>query len=199
MVKSCGATQSGADRFSYPYGVLFGNVISQLGARLTPDAIVVLDAGMAAALTYKHIAWHPPQRLLAPITGSMGFGVPAAVAAAMRFPGRQVVLIAGDGGFLMNTAELALAAERSLPIRCIVANNRCYGVIRLHQQREYGDRNHVGTMLSTPDFVKLGEAFGCQGSRIDSEDGIGDALSALLGAPGPALVEVNTSLSAQLQ
>lgn len=181
-----------------PDGIAFGNLVSKLPSHLASDAIVVLDAGMAAALNYKFVEWVPPQILLAPITGSMGFGVSAAIAAALRYPGRQVVLIAGDGGFLMTCPELALATERGLPIRCIIANNRSYGVIRLHQEHEYGPRDHVGTDLSTPDFALLAKAFGLQSWLLDRNEAIDDALHTLMAADGPALLEVATSLSAQL-
>ena len=179
-------------------GIAFGNVVTSLQKHLKRDAIVVLDAGMAAALSYRYVEWNTPQILLAPITGSMGFGISAAIAASMRYPERQVVLIAGDGGFLMSVAELALATERQLPIRCLVANNRSYGVIRLHQEHEYGASNHVGTDLSTPDFSMLARAFGFQANVIAKDADIDAGLTQLFAASGPALLEVRTSLLAQL-
>ncbi len=179
-------------------GIVFGNVVTALGQRLDEDAIVVLDAGMAAALSYKFIEWKTTQRLLAPITGSMGFGISAAIAAALRYPGRQVILIAGDGGFLMSCAELALVTERRLPIRFIVANNQSYGVIRLHQEDWYGPQQHIGTDLSTPDFALLARAFGLRAELVSAEDEVEAGLDRLLAADGAALVEFKTSLYAQL-
>ncbi|VCU71623.1 Acetolactate synthase isozyme 2 large subunit [Pigmentiphaga humi] len=179
-------------------GIVFGNVVAALGPRLAKDAIVVLDAGMAAAQAYRYIEWTPAQRLLAPITGSMGFGISAAIAAALRYPGREVILIAGDGGFLMSCAELALVNERRLPIRFIVANNQSYGVIRLHQEDWYGPLDHIGTDLSTPDFAMLARAFGLGAETVAAEEDVGAALDRLMGADGAALVEIKTSLYAQL-
>ncbi|MFA5488117.1 MAG: thiamine pyrophosphate-binding protein [Candidimonas sp.] len=179
-------------------GIVFGNVITALGKRLADDAIVVLDAGMAAALSYKYIEWKSSQRLLAPITGSMGFGISAAIAAALRYPGRQVILIAGDGGFLMSCAELALVTERRLPIRFLVANNQSYGVIRLHQEDWYGPLDHIGTDLSTPDFAMLARSFGLEADVVTAEENVEAALDKLLQADGAALAEFKTSLYAQL-
>jgi len=179
-------------------GVEFAHVIASLRPHLARDAIVVLDAGMASALAYRGFEWAPPQLLLAPITAGMGFGVPGAIAAALRFPGRQVVQISGDGGFLMTCAELALAAERRLPIRFIVANNRAYGVIRLHQENQYGPAAHVGTSLSTPDFALLARAYGLAAQTIADEVDIDPVLARLMSTDGPALVEVRASLAAQL-
>ena len=98
----------------------------------------------------------------------------------------------------MSVAELALATERQLPIRCLVANNRSYGVIRLHQEHEYGASNHVGTDLSTPDFSMLARAFGFQANVIAKDADIDAGLTQLFAASGPALLEVRTSLLAQL-
>jgi acetolactate synthase-1/2/3 large subunit len=178
-------------------GVVFGNVVAALTERLDRDAIVTLDAGISAALLYKHFPVRPPQRLIPTIAGVMGSGVPGAVAAALRHPERQVVCVLGDGDFLMTGNELALAVERKLPIKIILSNNRSYGSIRLQQEREYPGRN-IGTDLSTPDFTALAKAFGCEAFVITREDEVAPVLRAALACPGPVLVEVQASLSAVL-
>jgi acetolactate synthase-1/2/3 large subunit len=178
-------------------GVVFGNVVAALAERVAEDAVVILDAGISAALLYKHFPVRPPQRLIPTVAGVMGSGVPGAVAAALRHPERQVVCVLGDGDFLMTGNELALAVERKLPIKIILSNNRSYGSIRLQQEREYPGRN-IGTDLSTPDFAALARAFGCGSLVISREEEVGPTLDAALAAPGPVLIEVKASLSAVL-
>jgi acetolactate synthase I/II/III large subunit len=180
-----------------PDGVVFGNVVRALSERLDQDAIVTLDAGISAALLYKHFPVRPPQRLIPTIAGVMGSGVPGAVAAALRHPDRQVVCVLGDGDFLMTGNELALAVERKLPIKIILSNNRSYGSIRLQQEREYPGRN-IGTDLSTPDFAALARAFGCEALVVNREEEVGPVLDAALASLGPVLVEVKASLSTVL-
>jgi len=180
-----------------PDGVVFGNVVVEVVKRLTRDAIVTLDAGLSAAMFYKHFPVRAPQKLVASITGVMGMGVPGAVSIAMRCPGRQVVCAVGDGSFLMTGNELALAVERRLPIRFILASNKSYGSIRLNQEREYPGHN-VGTDLAVPEFSALAEAFGARGFVIRNDADIGPMLDAAFAVNGPSLVEVKTSLSSIL-
>jgi len=179
-------------------GVVFGNVIAALSDRLDDDGIVVPDAGISAALVYRHFVFRPPQRLFATVTGVMGFGVPGAIAVAMRNPGRHVVSLLGDGGFLMTGNELAIAVDRKLPILFILSNNRSLGTIRAYQERMYPGRP-VATDLTTPDFEILGRAFGCKTIVVTSEDQVGPALEAgFAHRGGPVLVEIRTSISAIL-
>lgn len=182
---------------SAPDGVVFGNIIVALAAAVDRDAIIVPDAGMSGGLIYRYFPFRPPQLLMATIAGVMGFGVPGAVALAMRCPERQIVCIAGDGGFLMTGNELAIAVARKLKLAIFVAHNRSLGSIRANQEREFPHRV-VGTDLTTPDFVRFAEAFGCRALLIDDESRIADTVSEALKSDGPVLVEVKTSLAAQL-
>jgi acetolactate synthase-1/2/3 large subunit len=175
-------------------GVAFEEVVTVVGKNLAADAIVTVDAGLFGAPVYRVIPFAPPQRLLAPIAGAMGFGVPAAVAAALRAPARQVVCFVGDGGFLMTGNELAVALERKLPLKVIVSENRCYASIMMQQERDYPGRS-VGTAFANPDLALIGQAFGFATTRIRSRAELG-ALPALLAAPGPQFVVVETSLDA---
>lgn len=177
-------------------GVPFEAVVERVGQSLAPDGILTLDAGVFAAPAYRIIPFAPPQRLLAPIAGAMGWGVPAAVAAALREPARQVICLVGDGGFLMTGGELALACLRPLNIKVIVSDNGAYGSIRLHQERAYPGRT-IGTGFANPDFELVGRAFGFPVTRIRTEAGL-DGLPAILRQPGPAFVVVETSLQAIL-
>ena len=177
-------------------GIPFELVVDLVGRRLSRDAIVTLDAGTFAAPAYRIINFTPPQRLLAPISGAMGFGIPAAVAAALREPGRDVICFVGDGGFLMTGSELAVAMERNLPLKVIVSENGIYGSIRIHQERNYPGR-HTGTGFVNPDFELIGRAFGCSVTRISRASQL-PQLTEALRTPGPQFIIVNTSVKAIL-
>jgi acetolactate synthase-1/2/3 large subunit len=175
-------------------GVPFEDVVALVGRHLPSDAIVTVDAGTFGAPVYRVIPFAPPQRLLAPIVGAMGFGIPAAVAAALRAPERTVIAFIGDGGFLMTGNELAVAMERNLPLKVIVSENRSYASIWIQQQRDYPGRA-IATTFANPDLAMIGAAFRFHVTRILS---VGDleALPAILARPGPQFVIVETSLDA---
>lgn len=177
-------------------GVPFELVVDHVGRHMAADAIVTLDAGTFGAPAYRVIDFTPPQRLIAPISGAMGFGVPAAVASALRHPGRQVICLVGDGGFLMTGSELAVAKERNLPLKVIVSENGAYGSILIHQERHYPGRN-AGTRFVNPDLMLMGKAYGFETIRI-SDCAQLPMLTAALAAPGPHVVVVDTSLDAVL-
>ena len=183
-------------RFSVDDGVPFESVVARLAEALPPDAIVTVDAGSFGAPVYRALPLAPPQRLIAPISGAMGFGVPAAVAAALREPLRTVICLVGDGGFLMTGNELAVAMERGLSIKVILSVNASYGSIRLHQERDYPGRT-IGTSFVNPDFDLIGRAFGTKVTRIRCEADL-EVLPALLAEPDAAFVVVETSLAAIL-
>jgi len=180
-----------------PDGVVFGNVVDAVWPRLAKDAILTTDAGLSAAMFYKQFPVKPPQMIVASITGVMGMGVPGAVAIAMRCPGRQVVCAVGDGSFLMTGNEIAVAVERKLPIRFILAANKSYGSIRLGQEQEYPG-HVVGTDLTIPEFAAMAEAFGARGFVIRTDADIAPVLDAAFAVEGPCLIEVKASLSAIL-
>ena len=178
-------------------GVVFGNVVAELGRHIRPDAIISMDAGVSAGMMYRYHPWMPPQILLTPIAGTMGWGMPGAVAAALRHPDRQVVCMIGDGGMLMGGMELAVAAERELPITIVLANNASYGAIRLNLERAYPGRR-TATDLHNPDFQMLARAFGCRTFVIDTEDQVAPVLATAFAERALTFVEVRTSLSAAL-
>jgi acetolactate synthase I/II/III large subunit len=175
-------------------GVPFEDVVDLVGRNLPADAIVTVDAGTFGAPVYRVIPFAPPQRLLAPIVGAMGFGIPAAVAAALREPERPVLAFVGDGGFLMTGNELAVAMERKLPLKVIVSENRSYASIWIQQERDYPGRA-IATTFANPDLAMIGAAFGFAVTRILSRKEL-DALPAILARPGPQFVIVETSLDA---
>jgi acetolactate synthase-1/2/3 large subunit len=181
-------------KFDVNDGVPFEDVVDLVGRNLPADAIVTVDAGTFGAPVYRVIPFAPPQRLLAPIVGAMGFGIPAAVAAALREPGRPVLAFVGDGGFLMTGNELAVAMERKLPLKVIVSENRSYASIWIQQERDYPGRA-IATTFANPDLAMIGAAFGFAVTRILSRKEL-DALPAILARPGPQFVIVETSLDA---
>jgi acetolactate synthase-1/2/3 large subunit len=177
-------------------GVAFAEV-AKLIERVAPaDAIVTLDAGTFGAPFYRKVAWVPPQRLVVPISGAMGFGIPAAVAAALRCPGRMVIGLVGDGGVLMTGAEFAVAVARGAAVKLILSDNGSYASIRIHQEKSHPGRVS-GTTLENPDFVQWCAAFRVPVTVVDGDADF-PALEAALRAPGPAAVVVRTSLEAVL-
>ncbi|MBW8270034.1 thiamine pyrophosphate-binding protein [Caldovatus aquaticus] len=181
---------------SYPDGVAFAQVAKLVGELAPADAIVTLDAGTFGAPFYRKVAWRPPQRLLAPVSGAMGFGVPAAVAAALRHPERPVICAVGDGGALMTGGELAVGVARGANIKLLLSDNGCYASIRIHQERAHPGRVS-GTDLANPDFATWAAAFRVPVLRVETEADL-PRLAAALRAPGPLAAIVRTSLEAVL-
>ncbi|MCK0128678.1 thiamine pyrophosphate-binding protein [Erythrobacter sp. F6033] len=143
---------------------------------LPEDSIICNGAGNFAGWWHRYwrYAGYPSQ--LAPTAGAMGYGVPAAVAAALRHPERQVVAVAGDGDFLMNGQELATAVQHGANMLVLVIDNGAYGTIRMHQEREYPARVS-GTKLANPDFAILGAAFGGWSATATTTQEFTDALA----------------------
>ena len=143
---------------------------------LPADAIVCNGAGNFSGWWHRYwpYAGYPSQ--LAPTAGAMGYGIPAAVAAALRYPDRCVVAVAGDGDFLMNAQELATAAQYGCNLLVIVIDNASYGTIRMHQEREYPGRV-ASTELVNPDFAAFGAAFGAWSRRVETTAQFGEALA----------------------
>ncbi|MFA5664755.1 MAG: thiamine pyrophosphate-binding protein [Burkholderiaceae bacterium] len=145
--------------------LIFSEVVQAVKHHAAPDAIIAVDAGTFAVPAYQNFSFMPPQRLMAPISGAMGYGVPAAIATQLRHPGRKVVCLVGDGGFMMTGNEMIHAIERQLPIVFILANNARYGSIRKHQDTVYPGR-HLGTSLYNPCLRDLAASFGLRSDRL---------------------------------
>ena len=178
-------------------GVDFSHVVQSLSRQTPANAIVCLDAGTFAAPVYRHFQFAYPQRLMAPLSGAMGYGTPAAVATQLRCPDAKVICMVGDGGFMMTGNEMIVAVERKLPILFILSNNGCYGSIRVHQDLNYPGR-HVGTSLFNPDFLRVAEGFGLAGESVSAHSQIDAAIQRGLSARGPYFIEVQTSFKAAL-
>ena len=155
--------------------------VLQLRERLPADAIVTNGAGNFSAWVHRFWRWRVYPTQLAPTSGAMGYGVPAAVAAKLVAPDRVVVCFAGDGDFLMSGQELATAAQYGLPFLVLVVDNGMYGTIRMHQERHFPGRV-VGTDLVNPDFAAYAHAFGASGETVDRTEDFAGALDRALAA-----------------
>lgn len=178
-------------------GIDFTQVVRTLSQRAARDTIICLDAGTFAVSVYRNFGFTYPQRLIAPISGAMGYGTPAAIASQLRCPHAQVVCLVGDGGFMMSGNEMIAAVERNLPILFIVSDNSCYGSIRIHQAKHYPGR-YVGTGLHSPDFARIASGFGMESETVSSPDDVEAAVDRGLRARVPYLLHVKTSLQASL-
>jgi acetolactate synthase I/II/III large subunit len=172
-----------------PGAVDYGEVIAQLRERLPADTIVCNGAGNFSVWVHRFWHYHTYPSQLAPTSGAMGYGVPAAVAAKAVAPERTVLCFAGDGDFLMTGQELATAVQYELPILIVVVNNGMYGTIRMHQERHYPGRV-VGTDLRNPDFAAYARAFGAHGETVERTEEFAQALERALAAGRPALLEL---------
>lgn len=164
-----------------------GQCVAAMRELLPADSIVCNGAGNFSGWWHRYwrYAGYPSQ--LAPTAGAMGYGVPAAVAAARRFPKRMVVALAGDGDFLMNEQELATASQHGCDMLVIVVDNGAYGTIRMHQEREFPGRISA-TRLANPDFVMLGTAYGAWCRRVETTGEFRAALSEAAGLSGVRLL-----------
>ena len=172
-----------------PGALQMSAVMAALRERLGPDAILTNGAGNFSIWAHRYYEFRRHGTQLAPRSGSMGYGVPAAVAAKAVHPERAVVCIAGDGDFLMTGQELATAVQEDLPIVVLVVNNGMYGTIRMHQERRYPGRVFA-TDLRNPDFAAYAQAFGAHGAVVERTEDVGPALDEALTCGRPALVEL---------
>ena len=148
-----------------PGAVRQEEVIAWLSANLSEDAIITNGAGNYAAWLHRYFVYKRHGTQLAPTSGSMGYGFPAAIAASLEHPGRTVVCLAGDGCFQMTLNEMSTAIQHGAHPIVIVVNNGRYGTIRMHQERHYPGRVS-GTMLANPDFAALARAYGGHGETV---------------------------------
>jgi acetolactate synthase-1/2/3 large subunit len=148
-----------------PGAVKLEEVIAWLSDTLPEDAILTNGAGNYAAWLHRYFIYKRHGTQLAPTSGSMGYGFPAAVAASLEDPGRTVVCLAGDGCFQMTLNEMSTAVQHGACPVVIVVNNGRYGTIRMHQERHYPGRVS-GTMLANPDFAALARAYGGHGETV---------------------------------
>lgn len=170
-----------------PGNLQMGAVMHRLRQVLPADTIMCNGAGNFATWVHRFWPFRHFGTQLAPTSGSMGYGLPAGVAAKRLLPERCVVVFAGDGDFLMHGQELATAVQYKLPILIILLDNGMYGTIRMHQERSYPARV-VATTLKNPDFAAYAQAFGAYGERVTDTADFGPALERAMASGQPALL-----------
>jgi acetolactate synthase I/II/III large subunit len=170
-------------------GVDMAVVIRHLATKLPENATIANGAGNFTVWVHRFFTYKAPHTELAPTSGAMGYGFPAAIAAALRYPDRVTVCVAGDGDFLMYPQELATAAQYGARLLVLIVNNGMYGTIRMHQERRFPGRVS-GTDLASPDFVALAQSFGAYAERVDTTDAFAPALERALAAPRSAVLEL---------
>lgn len=170
-----------------PGALQMGGVMSWLGAHLPADAIICNGAGNYSTWVHRFHRFTHYGTQLAPTSGSMGYGVPAAVSAKRLHPERTVVAFAGDGCFLMHGQEFATAVQYGLPIVVLIFDNAMYGTIRMHQEREYPGRVSA-TQLTNPDFAAYAQAFGGHGERVETTEAFGPAFERAVASGKPAIL-----------
>jgi acetolactate synthase-1/2/3 large subunit len=172
-----------------PGNVAMGPIMAWLEDNLPKDAILTNGAGNYATWVHRFHRFRAFNTQAAPASGSMGYGLPAAVAAKAEFPGREVVCFAGDGCFMMHGQEFATAIRYNLPVIVVLVNNGIYGTIRMHQERDYPNRVS-GTGLTNPDFAAYARAFGGHGETVERTEEFADAYLRARASGKPSIIEV---------
>lgn len=175
-----------------PSPVDMAQVMAHLREVLPEDAILTNGAGNFTVWPNKFYQFGPQARLLAPQSGAMGYGLPAAIAARVAFPGRTVVCFAGDGDFQMNCQELGTAMQAGAQPIVLLLNNGIYGTIRAHQERNYPGRVS-GTTMENPDFVQLARAYGYHAERVARTEDFPAAFARALASDSGAVLDLDIS------
>jgi acetolactate synthase-1/2/3 large subunit len=167
----------------------YGDVVKWLDAHLPEDAIIAGGAGNFSGWVHRYFRYKGFRTQLGSTNGSMGCGLPAAIAAKLAAPERTVLAVTGDGDFLMTGQELATAAQYGAAVITLVVNNGMYGTIRMHPEREYPGRIS-GTELKNPDFADFARAFGGHGEVVEATDQFAPAFERARASGKPALIEL---------
>jgi acetolactate synthase-1/2/3 large subunit len=172
-----------------PGDLQLAQIMASLPNAIPRDAIITNGAGNFATWVHRFYPYGGFKSQLAPTNGSMGYGLPAAIAAKIAEPNRVVIAVCGDGDFMMNCQELATAARYEAYPIVLVVNNSMLGTIRMHQEREFTKRV-MGTGLTNPDFVKFAESFGMPGYRVSKTEEFAAAFDKALASNKGALIEL---------
>ncbi|WP_160009656.1 thiamine pyrophosphate-binding protein [Rhizobium sp. 18055] len=172
-----------------PGDVHMGPIMEWIEENTRPDTIFTNGAGNYATWVHRFHRSRQFNTQAAPTSGSMGYSLPAAVAAKRLFPDREVICFAGDGCFMMHGQEFATAVRYDLPIIAVVINNGMYGTIRMHQEREYPGRV-IGTGLTNPDFAALARAYGGHGETVEKTADFAPAFERARASGKPSIIEV---------
>ncbi len=170
-----------------PGALQMGGVMAYLESKLPPDAIMTNGAGNFATWLHRFHRFTQFGTQLAPTSGSMGYGLPAAVGAKRVAPDKLVVCFAGDGCFMMHGQEFATAVQYNLPLVVVIVDNGMYGTIRMHQEKHYPGRISA-TQLKNPDFSAYARAFGGHGERVEKTEEFGPAFERAVASGLPAII-----------
>jgi acetolactate synthase-1/2/3 large subunit len=166
-------------------------VIEELYNVTKGEAIVVTDVGQHQMWTAQMMPFNRPRSwLTSGGLGTMGYGLPAGIGAHFAAPDRPVVVISGDGSIQMNIQELSTAVQYKVPVKVVIMNNYYLGMVRQWQEKFYDGRYSHSYMDAMPNFVKLAEAYGAAGFRVEQAKDLSATLNAALAVPGPAVVDV---------
>ena len=174
---------------SGPGAVHMGPIMDWIETNTPKDTIFTNGAGNYATWVHRFHRFQRYATQAAPASGSMGYGLPAAVAAKAQFPEREVICFAGDGCFMMHGQEFATAVRYNLPIITVLVNNSMYGTIRMHQEREYPGRVS-GTGLTNPDFADLARAYGGHGETVRETGEFASAFERARASGKPSIIEI---------
>ena len=172
-----------------PGALQMGGVMAYLETHLPADAIMTNGAGNFATWLHRFHRFTRYGTQLAPTSGSMGYGLPAAVGSKRLYPDRMVVCFAGDGCFMMHGQEFATAVQYNLPIVVLIIDNGMYGTIRMHQEKHYPGRVSA-TQLRNPDFAQYAVAFGGHGERVETTEQFGPAFERAVASGKPAILHL---------
>ena len=176
-------------------GVSMERVIAALQTHAPDDVILTNGAGNYSGWMHRYWRFAGVESYLGPTSGSMGYGLPAAIAAKLRYPWRPVVCFAGDGCFQMTSQELGTAAQWGVPVIVLVIDNGSYGTIRMHQERDFPGRVS-GTVIVNPDFAAIARAYGGIGETVTTNAEVEPAIERALGADRLTVLHIKTDLDA---
>jgi acetolactate synthase-1/2/3 large subunit len=178
-----------------PGAVRLEDVVSTVSALLPAPGLVTNGAGNYSQWVHRYFQYKRFRSGLAPTSGSMGYGLPAAVAAKLEAPDAPVVCFAGDGCFAMTSNELGTAVQYGLPMVIVIANNGMYATIRMHQERNFPGRP-IGTSLVNPDFAALAKAHGADGATVTRSEDFEAVVRRALEADVPFVIDLKLDAEA---
>ncbi|WP_349359486.1 thiamine pyrophosphate-binding protein [Stappia sp.] len=172
-----------------PGALQMADVMDWLESHLPRDAVLTNGAGNYATWVHRFHRFHEMNTQLAPTSGSMGYGLPAAVAAKLKYPERTVVCFAGDGCLQMTMQEFGTAAQEKAALVLVVVDNGMYGTIRMHQERDFPGRVSATTLVN-PDFAALARAYDAHAETVETAEAFGPAFERALASGKPALLHL---------